>query len=164
MHRTRLLAFLGVVVGVVGLFLTSLNTEGEDLLPALNQANPDFPDGIPTIWGGLDGWAQIALVVLIVVVVALALRPVIQEPMHRMSGVVVILVGLALFAYAIVKWLHAADKAESLQAAFGQAAQAGAVPTAFTVGTAPLGYLLLLIGTAAVAVAGVLSVRNADAG
>lgn len=162
MHRSRLLAIVGVVVGIVGLFLTSLNTDGEDLLPALNQANPDFPDGIPTIWGGLDAWAQVALVVLILVVLALALRPVIQEVMHRTSGVIVIVIGLALFAYAIVKWLDASDKADSLQEAFAAAAGAGAIPAAFEVSTAPLGYLLLLGGTAVVALAGVLAVRSAD--
>lgn len=162
MHRTRILAIAGVVVGIVGLFLTTLSTDGESLLPALNQANPAFPDGIPTIWGGLDLWAQIALVALIVVVLALALRPAIQEPLHRTSGVITLVIGLALFAYAIVKWLDASDKADSLQAAFAQAASGGAIPAAFEVSTAPLGYILLLIGTAVVAVAGVLAIRGAD--
>jgi uncharacterized membrane protein len=164
MHRTRLLAIFGIVVGVVGLFLTSLNTDGEATLPALNQANPDFPDGIPTIWGGLDGWAQIALVALIVIVLALALRPVVQESMHRTSGVILIVIGIALFAYAVVKWIDASDKADTLQEAFAGAAGAGAIPVAFEVSTAPLGYVLLLAGTAVVAVAGLLAVRGADKG
>ena len=131
MHRNRLIALAGVIIGVIGLFMKSLTTDGEELLPTLSAANPDFPDGIPTIWGGLDTWAQWVLVVLIIVVVVLCLRPVLTEAMDRTSSMIVSVIGVALLAYAVVKWMDAGDKADNLQAAFAQAAGAGAIPAAF---------------------------------
>src|SRR5665811_329045 len=103
-HTGRLFALAGVVIGIVGLFLKALTSAGEGLLPALHQANPDFPDGIPTIWGGLDTWAQIVLVILIVVVVALALMGVRSAAMSRSSSLVTAVIGVALLAYAVVKY------------------------------------------------------------
>lgn len=155
MHRNRLIALAGVIIGVIGLFMKSLTTDGEALLPDLSAANPAFPDGIPTIWGGLDTWAQWVLVALIIVVVVLCLRPILSQPMDRNSSMIVAIIGVALLAYAIVKWMDAGDKADNLQAAFAQAAGAGAIPAAFEVARG-VGFLVLIVGTVLVIFGGAM--------
>ena len=47
MHNSRLFALVGVGIGAIGLFLKSLRTAGEGLLPTLSQTSGGFPDGIP---------------------------------------------------------------------------------------------------------------------
>lgn len=155
MHRNRLIALAGVIIGVIGLFMKSLTTDGESLLPDLSASNPAFPDGIPTIWGGLDTWAQWVLVVLVVVVVVLCLRPVISQAMDRNTSMIVAVIGVALLAYAIVKWMDAGDEADTLQAAFAQAAGAGAIPAAFEVARG-VGFLVLIVGTVLVTFGGAM--------
>ena len=161
MHLNRLMALAGVIIGIIGLFMKSLTTEGEELLPTLNAADPNFPDGIPTIWGGLDTWAQWALVVLIIVVVVLCLRPVISQPMDRNSSMIVAVIGVALLVYAIVKFIDAGDKADNLAAAFGQAAQAGAIPVAFEVSRG-IGFVVLIVGTVLVIFGGAMGFVGRD--
>lgn len=155
MHNQRAMALLGAVVGVIGLFVKAVTSDAEGLMPSLAQAVPDFPDGLPTIWGGLDTWAQVVLVVLIAVVVVLALRPPRREPMDKTSGIALTIIGVALFAYAVVKWLDAADSATTLTDSFAQLAEAGVVPAAFTAGANPIGFVLLLAGTLVVAATGI---------
>jgi hypothetical protein len=160
-HRNRLIALAGVIIGIIGLFMKSLDTDGEELLPALNASNPDFPDGVPTIWGGLDLWAQWAVVILIIAVVVICLRPVISEALDRNSSMIVAVIGVALLAYAVVKWMDAGDKADTLQAAFAQAAGAGAIPGAFEVSRS-VGFLILIIGTVLVTFAGAMGFMSSD--
>lgn len=157
MHLHRLTALAGVVIGVIGLFFSGLTTDGAAALPALSQQSDSFPDGIPTIWGGLETWAQIVLVILIIVVVALAFMPVRSETYPRMMAIETAVIGVALLAYAIVKYLDAVDSADTLEAGFAQAA-AGGVPNiaAWSVGPS-VGFFVLMLGTVVVALAGVMS-------
>ncbi len=155
MHRNRLIALAGVVIGVIGLFMKSLTTDGESALPDLNAASPDFPDGIPTIWGGLDAWAQVVLVILIIVVVVICVRPDMARGLDRNSSMIVAVVGVALLAYAVVKFVDAGDKADSLAAAFGQAAGAGLLPAAVEVSTG-VGFFVLIVGTVLVTFGGAM--------
>ena len=74
MHWTRIWTLIGVVLGVAALFTKGATSDGEELLPALSQGG-EFPDGISTIWGGLDTWVQVVVVIAIIVVVAFALIP-----------------------------------------------------------------------------------------
>ena len=157
MAFSRLLALAGVVIGIIGLAVKSLSTSGEELLPQLSQASEAFPDGIPTIWGGLDTWAQILLVVLIIVVVVLALRPPLDQAMDTMSASVVSVIGFALMVYAIIKWMDAADKADNLQAGFAEAFAGGLIPEAYTVNTTA-GFLILVIGTVVVIFSGIVAI------
>ncbi len=159
MHTGRLFALAGVVIGIIGLFLKSLSSAGESLLPALAQANPAFPDGIPTIWGGLDTWAQWVLVVLIVVVVVLALLGVRSAAMDRNSSAVTAVIGVALLAYVIVKYLDALDSADSIQAGMAQAAAGGLIPEAYTVSVG-IGFLILAVGTVLVIAGGLSGLRS----
>ncbi len=156
MHFSRLMALAGVVVGIIGLFMKSLVTDGEELLPNLAAASPDFPDGIPTIWGGLDLWAQWMVVIVIIVVVGLSVRPVVSAVFSRVDAMIVGVLGVALTAYAVYKWVDAGDKADTLQGAFGQANAAELIPAAFEV-TRGVGFLVLIVGTVLVTAAGALS-------
>ncbi len=156
MHTSRIAALVGVIVGIVGLTWKSLDTDGEEALGPLSQANDAFPDGIPAIWGGLATWAQIVAVIFIVVVVVLALRPPMKAAMDRTASLTVTAIGVLLFVYVITQWIDAGNKADDLEAAFAQAAQAGAVPVAFPVSVISLGFILLLIGTGIVAAAGAM--------
>ena len=161
MHVNRLMALAGVIIGVIGLFMKSLVTDGEELLPTLAAASPDFPDGIPTIWGGLDAWAQVVLVILIIVVVFLSFRPVIADGFSRTDSMIVAVIGVALLAYAIVKWVDAGDKADTLQAGFAQANAGGLIPAAFEV-TRGVGFVVLVVGTVLVAAAGAMGLARRD--
>lgn len=156
MHLHRLVALVGVLIGIVGLFLKSLVTEGEELLPTLSAQSDAFPDGIPTIWGGLDVWAQWLVVVLIVIVVVLALRPPRGEPYDTTAAGITAVAGVAMLAYAIVKYVDATDKADNLAAGFQQAAGGGAIPQAFTVEPG-IGFFILILGTALVGMGGIFS-------
>ncbi len=161
MHTNRLLALAGVIIGVIGLFMTSLTTDGEALLPDLNAGNPAFPDGIPTIWGGLATWAQIVLVILIIVVVFLAVRPDLAKSFDRNSAMIVAVIGVALLGYAVVKFMDAGDKAETLAGAFGLAAGGGAIPAAFEVSRG-IGFVVLMVGTALVIFGGAMGFIGTD--
>lgn len=154
-HRNRLLALAGVIIGIIGLFMKSLITDGESAMPTLNEINPDFADGIPTIWGGLDAWAQVVLVIFIIVVVVISLRPDIARGLDRNSSMIVAGIGVVLLGYAIIKWMEAGDKADELIAGFAAMAEAGAPVEAFDVSRG-LGFLVLIIGTVLVTFAGAM--------
>ncbi len=157
MHFSRLMALAGVIIGIIGLFMKSLITDGEEFLPALAEASPgNFPRGIPTIWGGLDTWAQILLVILIIVVVFLALRPAINRAFNSMDAMIVGVIGVALLAYAVYKWIDAGDKADTLAGGFAQANAAELLPVAFEV-TRGIGFVVLVVGTILVTAAGAMS-------
>ena len=161
MHISRSLALVGVIVGIVGLFMAALTTAGAELLPTLNAANPAFPDGIPTIWGGLAGWAQIVLVVLILVVVVFAVMGARNDAIARNGAMVTAVIGAALASYAVIKLLEAGDEAETLQGAFGQAASAALIPEAYTV-TVGIGFYVLILGTVLVIGGGLIGMSRSE--
>ncbi len=161
MHLGRTLAIVGVIIGVIGLFMGALTTSGEELLPTLNAANPAFPDGIPTIWGGLATWAQVVLVILILVVLALAVRGARKDAIDRNSSMEIAAIGVALAAYAVIKLFEARDEADTLQGAFGQAAGGGLIPEAYTVSTGS-GFYVLILGTVLVIGAGLLGLTRSE--
>jgi len=149
------MALAGVIIGIIGLFMPGLNTDGEELLPTLNAADPNFPDGIPTIWGGLDAVAQVVIVIAIIAVVVIAVRPDIARGVDRNSSMILTAIGVGLLAYAIVKFIDTGNKADDLAAAFGQAAEAGAIPAAFEVSRG-IGFVVLIVGTVLVTFAGAM--------
>ena len=157
MHLHRLMALAGALIGIIGLFFSGLTTDGKGVLEALSQQSDSFPDGIPTIWGGLDGWAQVVLVILIIVTVALAVMPDRLLTYDNTGAGITAVVGLALLAYAFIKYLDAGDSADTLEAGFAQAAANG-VPgvQAWTVSPS-IGFFVLMIGTVLVLGAGIMS-------
>jgi hypothetical protein len=161
MHSTRLLSLAGVVVGIVGLALTSLDSEGEGLLAGIHAQNPDAPGGIPTIWGGLDLWAQWLVVILMIVLVVLALRPPLRAKFDRMSAAITTVIGVGLLIYAVVKFVDAGDKADKLAALFGQLAAGGAIPEAYAVGRG-VGFVVLFVGCALVIFGGAMGLVGSD--
>jgi hypothetical protein len=159
MHTGRLFVLSGVVIGIIGLFMKALRTGGESLFPTLHEANPAFPESIPSIWGGLATWAQIVLVVLLVVVVALAFMGGLAKPMSKNASLTTAVIGVALLAYVVVKMIDAFDTADTLQAGMAQAAQSNANLTAYTV-SAGFGFFVLLVGTALVIAGGLSAIRQ----
>jgi hypothetical protein len=160
MHWTRIWTLLGVVLGVAALFMKGATTDGEELLPALSQGG-EFPDGISTIWGGLDTWVQVVVVIAIIAVVAFALMPPLKAVETLPYALITTLIGVALLVYAIVKFVEAGDDASTLEAGFAQAAAAGAIPAAFTV-TVGNGFYILMAGTAMVAIGGLVMMIMKD--
>jgi succinate dehydrogenase/fumarate reductase cytochrome b subunit len=160
-HTGRLFALTGVVIGIVGLFLKALRTGGEEFLPDLSAASSDFPESIPTIYGGLDTWAQILVVILIIAVVVLAFYGVRAAAMDRNSSLITAVIGAALLAYAVIKMLDANDDAENLEAGFAQAAGAGLLPAVYTVSLG-VGFFILIVGTVLVIAGGLSGLRSSD--
>jgi hypothetical protein len=157
MHLHRLMALAGAVIGIIGLFFSSLTTDGKGVLEALSQQDDSFPDGIPTIWGGLEGWAQVVLVILIIVTVALAVMPDRLETYDRTGAGITAVIGVALLAYAFVKYLDAGDSADTLEAGFAQAASLGVAGVQTWTVSPSIGFFVLMIGTILVLAAGVMS-------
>ncbi len=156
MHGGRIVTLLGAALAVAGLVLKALVLDGVDALPALSEI-AEVPAEIPTIWGGLDAWTRIAVVIVLVVVVALALRPPLREPEDRWSAALTTTLGALFFVYALGRLLDASDESLALMEAFDALAGAGVLPDALqgsTVGPGP-GFFLLLLGAAFVTGGGV---------
>ncbi len=166
MHLHRLMALTGVIIGIIGLFFTGLSTDGESAMETISgifaQQDIEFADGIPTIWGGLETWAQVVLVILIIVTVGLAFMGSRAEKYDRNSAMITAVNGVALLAYAIYKYIDAGNKADDLEVGFAGAVQAG-IPNvqAWTVSPS-IGFFVLMLGTVIVALAGVLSMMGSN--
>lgn len=150
-HFSRLMALAGVIIGIIGLFMMSLTTSTADGAPAEVVGGVDgFADIVPTIWGGLDTWAQWVLVIFIIVVIVLAVRPVVSEALNRNDSMIVGGIGIVLLVYAIIKWIDAGDKADEASAALA----GNGIPTElFDIGPG-LGFVVLVVGTVLVTFAG----------
>ncbi len=142
---------------IIGLALTVLIMDGMDALPALSQTVPGVPDGIPTIFGGLDTWAKVVVVVLLAVVVVLAVRPPTKQPQDRVSAGITTLAGAAFFVYAVIKLLETGDESLALMEVFDQLGEVGARPAALdgSIVAPGFGFLIIMVGTALVATGGV---------
>lgn len=151
MHLSRLMALAGVIIGIIGLFMKALTTSVADGAPAEVVGGVDnAASQFPTIWGGLDTWAQWVLVIFIIVVVVLAVRPVVAAALNRTDSMIVGGIGLVLLVYAVIKWMEANDEADEVAAQL----VGGGIPDAlFSVGPG-LGFLVLIIGTVLVTFAG----------
>lgn len=160
MHWTRIWTLLGVILGVIALFMKGATSAGEELLAALSEGG-QFPDGISTIWGGLDTWVQYVVVVAIVAVVVLALMPPIKLVERAAAALTTTVIGAALLVYGIIKFVEAGNDASDLEGAFALAAEAGAIPEAFTV-TVGSGFYVLMAGTAMVAIGGLVMMLIKD--
>ncbi len=156
MHIGRILALVGALFAVLGLALKVLIMDGVDALPELSQAVPGVPDGIPTIFGGLDTWAKVVVVVLLVVIVVLAVRPPTKQPQDRVSAGITTLAGAAFFVYAVIKLLETGDESLALMEVFDQLGEVGARPEALdgSIVAPGFGFLIIMVGTALVATGG----------
>ncbi|HSJ70146.1 MAG TPA: hypothetical protein VLA29_00685 [Acidimicrobiia bacterium] len=160
MHYGRILAVLGVIVGVVGFILKKASSAGEEFLGPLSQANPAFPSNLDeNTWSALyndTAAAAVVFAIAMVAVLAAALIPPLNVPMKRLIGLSVAVLGVVMLAVGVFATLGAMDDADALTAAFAQAAAAGAVPEAYTVSIG-LGWYLLIAAGALAAIGGVVS-------
>ena len=161
MHWTRIWTLLGVVLGVLALFMKGATTDGEELLPALSQADPNFPDGIPTIWGGLSTVAQVIVVIAILAVVVFAFMPPLRRSEARPYALATVLIGVGLLIYTAIEYMGARDDASTLADGFAQAAAGGAIPAAFSVAVG-VGFYVLMAATAIVAIGGLVMLIGPD--
>ena len=147
------MALAGVIIGIIGLFMKSLTTSVADGVPAEVSGGVDgFADIVPTIWGGLDTWAQWVLVIFIVVVVVLAVRPDMARALSRYDSMIVGGIGIVLLVYAIIKWMDAGDKAEEATAGL----VGGGIPAELFSIDRGVGFLILIVGTVLVTFAGAM--------
>ncbi len=117
MHSTRIMALVGAVIGIIGLFMKALSTAGAEYLPKIAEgaramgSDKEIPESIPTIWQGLDSFEKPMVVIAIVITVVLAVIGARKAIMNMASSIVVLVLGVGLFIYALLKWLDTADKA-----------------------------------------------------
>lgn len=160
MHYGRIIAIVGVIVGVVGFMLKKASSAGEAVLGQLSEANPAFPSSLDeNTWSALyndTAAAAIVFAIAMVGVLVAALMPPLDVPMKRMIALAVTVLGVVMLAIGVFATLGAMDDADALTAAFGEAAAAGAIPEAYTVSIG-LGWYLLIAAGAIVAIGGVVS-------
>lgn len=162
MHSTRIMALVGAVIGIIGLFMKALSTAGAEYLPKIAEgaramgSDKEIPESIPTIWQGLDSFEKPMVVIAIVITVVLAVIGARKAIMNMASSIVVLVLGVGLFIYALLKWLDTADKADQLAEVFQTVKDLGFLPEAYSVSTGVVGFSMLLIGTGLVAIVGVL--------
>jgi hypothetical protein len=157
MHIGRILALAGSVLAAFGLALSALIMDGVDQLPALSQTVEGVPDGVPTIFGGLDTWAKVVVVGLLIVIVILAVRPPITRPQDMISAGITALTGVVFLIYGVVKYLETRDDATALRAVFDQLDAAGVLPENLQASlvSAGFGFWIIILGAAVIAVGGV---------
>jgi len=100
------------------------------------------------------------LVILIIATIGLAFMGSRSETYDRNSAMTTAVIGVALVAYAIIKYLDAGDKADTLEGGFAQAAGAGTPGVEAWTVSPSVGFFVLMLGTVLVAAAGVLSMMG----
>lgn len=160
MHYGRILAVLGVVVGVVGFVLKKASSAGEAALAQLSQADPSFPANLDeNTWSALYNDTAAAAVIYAIAavgVLAAALFPPLGSPMKRLVALSATVLGIVMLIIGVFATLGAADDADTLEAGFAQAAAAGVIPDAYTVSIG-WGWYLLIVGGVVAAIGGVVS-------
>lgn len=161
MHYGRILAVLGVIVSVIGFVMKKASSAGEEFMPALNQATGGaVPSGLDeNTWSALYNDTAIAAIVFglaLLAVLAIAFMPPLKEAMNRTYALSATVIGVVMLVIGIFSLRGANSDASDLEGAFGLAAQGGQLPDAYTVSVG-MGWYLLILGGALVAIGGVLS-------
>lgn len=160
MHYGRILALLGVVVGVIGFLIKKASSAGEAALAQLSQVSDAFPPDLDeNTWSALYNDTPAAAVIYAIAavgVLATALFPPLQEPMKRLIALAATVLGVLMLVIGIFATLGAADDADTLQAGFAQAFANGSIPEAYTVSIG-WGWYLLIVGGVIAAIGGVAS-------
>ncbi|GMQ92786.1 MAG: hypothetical protein BMS9Abin12_0263 [Acidimicrobiia bacterium] len=158
MHYGRITTVVGSVLAIIGLGLKSASSGGEDILPALSQQNPAFPDGFDRIFTAIwnDNLAgTLIFLIALVAVLGLSLIPDIKVALSRMNALVITVLGVLMMVIGGIAASGALDDADTLQAGFAQAFAGALIPEAYTVSISVGWYLLALSGVLA-AIGGVL--------
>jgi hypothetical protein len=162
MQYGRITTIVGSVLAIIGLGLKSASSSAEEILPTLNAANPDFPDGFDRIFTAMwDDNAVGTAVFVIALVVALGVSfvPDIKDALSRMNALVVTVLGVVMVVIGVIATVGALDDASTLQDGLAQAFAGGLIPEAFTV-SITIGWYLLPLGGALAAIGGVLALIN----
>ena len=168
LHYTRIVALVGVVVVVIGLLLQSASSSAEDAIPggdgttfmeATSAATEGaVPSSFDSVWGAIYDESVpggIVLALALLVIVALAFVPPMQDTPNRMYSLVLTIVGVIVIVIAGVATNKALGDASDLQDAYAQMAAAGALPGEFGVSISA-GWVLLFVGGGVASIAGIL--------
>jgi preprotein translocase subunit SecG len=163
MHMGRIITIIGSVIAVVSLFIQKANSEGEAALAALSQANPAFPadldeNTIEALYNDTS-WAAILFGIAAIAAFVVAVLPPIKDPMKRVMAITATAMGAIMLVVGIVATVGAQNDASDLEAAFNQAAEAGAIPVAFTVSLG-YGWYILIFAGALVALGGIMGLMT----
>lgn len=160
MHYGRIVALIGVIVTVVGLFLKSASSAAEAVMADLNLASEGaIPSEFTNVWTGIwddKAWAAITLVIALVAIVVLCFVPVVKNALSRMNGLIMVVLGVVVLAIGGVATMTARGDAGDLADAFAGMFAQQQLPEAYSVDLG-IGWILLIIGGAVVAIGGVLS-------
>ena len=167
MSMGRIITIIGSVLAVVSLFIQKASSGGEAALAQLSQADPRFPADLKeNTFEALyndTSWAAIVFGIAAVVALVLALLPPIKDAMKRPMAISATVMGVIMLLIGIFATKGAMDDASALEGAFNQAAEAGAIPIAFTVSIG-YGWYILIFAGALVAVGGVMSLMSKSDG
>lgn len=163
MHMGRILTIIGSVIAIAAMFIKKASSEGEAALAQLSQANPAFPadldeNTITALYNDTN-WAAIAYGVAALVAFVVAVLPPLKDPMKRSLAITASIMGVWMFLIAVFATTGAMSDASDLEAAFNQAAQAGAIPIAFTVSIG-YGWFILVFAGALVSIGGSIPLWN----
>ena len=168
MHYTRIVALVGVVIVVIGLLLQSASSSAEDAIPggdgttfmeATSAATEGaVPSSFDSVWGAIYDESVpggIVLALSLLVIVALAFVPPMQDTPNRMYSLVLTIVGVIVIIIAGIGMNKAMGDASDLQNAYAQMAAGGALPAAFGVSISA-GWVMLLVGGGIASIACIL--------
>jgi hypothetical protein len=168
LHYTRIVALVGVVIVVIGLLLQSASSSAEDAIPGgdgttfmeATSAATDgaVPSSFDSVWGAIYDESVaggIVLALALLVIVALAFVPPMQDAPNRMYSLVLTVVGVIVIVIAGIATNKALGDASDLQNAYAQMAAGGVLPAAFGVSISA-GWWLLFTGGGVASIAGIL--------
>jgi hypothetical protein len=167
LHYTRIVALVGVVVVVIGLLLQSASSGAEAEAPGAGgatfmevtsaQTEGAVPSSFDSVWGAIYDESVpggIVLALALLVIVALAFVPPMQDAPNRMYSLVLTIVGVIVIVIAGIATSKALTDASDLQNAYAQIAAGSEMP-AFGVSISA-GWWLLFTGGGVASIAGIL--------
>jgi hypothetical protein len=163
MHMGRIITIVGSVIAVLAMFIQKATSEGEAALAALSQANPAFPadldeNTLVALYNDTN-WAAIVFGIAAIVAFVVAVLPPIKDAMKRPYAITGVVMGAIMLLVGIFATIGAQNDASDLEAAFNQAAEAGAIPIAFTVSIGYGWYILVFAGLL-VAIGGIMELSS----
>jgi hypothetical protein len=163
MHMGRIITIIGSVIAVVAMLVKKASSEGEAALAQLSQADPAFPtdldeNTIVALYNDTN-WAAIVFGIAAIVAFVVAILPPIKDAMKRSYAITATVMGAIMLLVGIFATLGAMGDASDLEDAFNQAAEAGAIPIAFTVSIGYGWYILVFAGLI-VAIGGIMGLSS----
>jgi hypothetical protein len=168
LHYSRIVGLVGVVIATIGLLLQSASSGAEAEVPGTGGATfmeitsvatgGAVPASFDSVWGAIYNELAVAGIILalaLLIIVALAFVPPMQDTPNRMYSLVLMIVGVIVIVISGIAMIRAMGDATDLQNAYAQMQAAGALPAAFGVSIS-IGWVLLLVGGGVASAAGIL--------